>query len=453
MRVLCTTIAVTSHFFNMVPTAWALRAAGHDVVFASQPNLLATMRRSGLPAIPVGEPLDLPRPRDGMDAEAMPDDGTTTPYGLGYDIAETRPEVLTLDYVRGALAAYSSVICERMAGEAVLDDLLDFARRWRPDLVIWDAHTFTGPVVAKVCGAAHVRILNAPDHWPRMWRLFHELAAREESPPADPLADYLGGKLAPHGHAFDAEMVDAHATLDPRPEWMRPPLPGVDYRSVRFIPYTGPATRPVWLRRPPRRPRVCLTLGEALRSVGAKGREGVGKRITLPELLEAIASLDVEVVATLSADQLPPGTRVPDNVRLFDYFPLDELLPTCSAVVHHGGTGVLGGALVHGVPQLAVPGNTWGEADEMRRLAERGAGLVLEAGELTAEALTRQLSRLLTEPGFAESAGRLRKEMAATPSPHEIVPQLQELAARHTTPRRRPGDRRPGRSGRKGRAG
>src|SRR5262245_47355088 len=63
MRVLFTTFAWPSHYFPMVPLAWALRAAGHDVRMTSQPELLPTMRDSGLLATAVGRDLDVANPR------------------------------------------------------------------------------------------------------------------------------------------------------------------------------------------------------------------------------------------------------------------------------------------------------------------------------------------------------------------------------------------------------
>ena len=59
MRVLFTTWAWPSHYFPMVPLAWALRAAGHEVRMTSQPELLPAMLASGLPATAVGTDLDV----------------------------------------------------------------------------------------------------------------------------------------------------------------------------------------------------------------------------------------------------------------------------------------------------------------------------------------------------------------------------------------------------------
>jgi len=58
MKVLFTTWAWPSHFFPLVPLAWALRAAGHEVRVASGPELAGTIRASGLPAVSVGTPVD-----------------------------------------------------------------------------------------------------------------------------------------------------------------------------------------------------------------------------------------------------------------------------------------------------------------------------------------------------------------------------------------------------------
>ncbi|MFE7712305.1 activator-dependent family glycosyltransferase [Streptomyces sp. NPDC057486] len=416
MRVLITTSAVNSHLNNLVPIAWALRTAGHEVCVASQPNLTEAIKSTGLTAVAVGDGLTPPRGMPGT---------SSTPFGLGYDIAETSPEKLSLDYVRGTLTAYTQAACEYLADGAMRDDLVEFARAWRPDLVLWDAHNYAGPVLARAVDTAHARILPAPDHWGRMWQLYRDLADKESADPAqDPMASYLGARLEPFGEEFAEDMVFGQATIDPLPEWLHVPL-ATDHRPVRHVPYNGPAVVPGWLRKEPKRPRVCLTLGQTRRSLGVRGTAG-GEEISVAEVLEGVADLEAEVVATLRTDQIPQGTRIPDNVRLFDFVPLNELLPSCSAVVHYGGMGTVGAAVVHGVPQLGIPGNIWGETGVMRELEARGAGLVADG-----RSLVEQLRRLLETPSFREAAARLQQEALAKPSPRDIVPGLEELVIRH----------------------
>ncbi|MFE9117175.1 glycosyltransferase [Streptomyces sp. NPDC007172] len=68
-----------------------------------------------------------------------------------------------------------------------------------------------------------------------------------------------------------------------------------------------------------------------------------------------MADLDVEVVATLNAEQLDALGPTPPNVRAVDFVPLNQLLPSCAAIIHHGGAGTFLTALAHGVPQVVVP--------------------------------------------------------------------------------------------------
>ncbi|CAM5717085.1 hypothetical protein SVIOM342S_07858 [Streptomyces violaceorubidus] len=85
--------------------------------------------------------------------------------------------------------------------------------------------------------------------------------------------------------------------------------------------------------------------------------------------LEAIDGLDIEVVATLGAEERRLLTHVPDNVRLVDHVPL-HALPSCAAIVHHGGAGTWSTALAKGVPQIAM-GWIWDAIERARRAGSR----------------------------------------------------------------------------------
>ncbi len=71
-------------------------------------------------------------------------------------------------------------------------------------------------------------------------------------------------------------------------------------------------------------------------------------------------------------------------------------------------------------------------ADQFRN-AERcrtaGVGKALWPHEVSAEAVRRDVRALLDEPGFRETAGRLRQEIDAMPSPAEVVGALERLVA------------------------
>jgi UDP:flavonoid glycosyltransferase YjiC (YdhE family) len=221
-------------------------------------------------------------------------------------------------------------------------------------------------------------------------------------------------------------MLSGQWSLELTPRRMRLPVADVRYMPLRRVPYAPPVPFPSWLREPPRRPRVCLTFGVTTRALYSSS-----SGVPVSELLTAVAGLDVEVVATLDAAQLAMVRRVPDNVRVADFLPLGLVLPTCSALVHHGGGGTFAAAVAHRVPQIVAPVPMWDERATARYVDRRGAGVAVDPGAVTGETLRKELARVLEEPSFRDGADTLRAEMLATPGPIETVPVLEELAARH----------------------
>ncbi|MFF3916358.1 activator-dependent family glycosyltransferase [Streptomyces sp. NPDC001852] len=415
MRVLFTVFPATAHIHPIVPLAWALQNAGHDVRVAIHPDAVDLVTDAGLTAIPLGNReilssvvefnsnLDL---LDGLDDSLALDTDRETPrweeqwYGLTQVLSMFTP---------------------------VLQDLVSLTESWRPDLVLWDPFCPAAAVAARVSGAAQARILWGQDNiaWLRA-KSRQQLASRGATPGQDPVNALMRPMLSCYGLDYDEELLLGQWTIDPMPSGMRLPL-DLPYQPMRRVPYNGAAVVPDWLLARVDRPRVCLTLG-----LGGRGRQlfresGVG----FPEIVAALAELDIELVATIDAKQRDLVTTVPDNVRLVDYVPLGQLLPTCSAIIHHGGGGTFAAAVAHQVPQLITPMPFWGEHVTARYVADHGAGLLIPSAELTAENLRDQLSRLLTEPAFGKGAADLYQEMREAPSPAELVPVLEDLTAEH----------------------
>jgi UDP:flavonoid glycosyltransferase YjiC (YdhE family) len=258
---------------------------------------------------------------------------------------------------------------DRLSDPAATTDLVAYAELWHPAAVIWDESVAVGAEVAGAVGALSVRMLG----------MF------------DPIAR-------------DAEEVADHLTVDCLPPSLRAPGEIVGrHRSVRYVPYDGPAVLPTWLRRKPRRRRILLATATA--DIGA--------------VLAAIGGVDAEVIC--AADRVPPDVHLPDNVRLLEDLPLTAVLPSCSAVVHDGTALPALASLVGGLPQLAVVDEP--AAGLAQRIAGQGAGLLWDASGSP----TGHIERLLTDTSLREHAERLRAELAATPSPGDLVPDLVDL--------------------------
>ncbi|MEW2353532.1 activator-dependent family glycosyltransferase [Spirillospora sp. NPDC029432] len=420
MRVLIVSHAQDTHFNGAVPLAWALRTAGHEVRVASQPALSGSITGAGLTAVEVGEDpeLGLMMGSVGHRMLAMHRDP---------DYLANRPERLTLEYLQASNTVLAWTFFSQLNNDSMVDDLVDFACSWRPDLVIWEQFTFGGAVAARACGAAHARLLSIADTFHNSRQVFLD-KLRQEPPEHfdDTIGEWLSWKLGRFGRTFDEEVMTGQWTIDQLPPSMRLPL-GLRTVSMRYVPYNGPtpAVAPRWLDAEPVRPRVCLTLGETLRSIPFP------TPISVEDVFEAIADLDIELVATLTAAECAEVSRVPSNTRVVEHVPMHVLLPSCSAIIHHGGAGTWSTAGVCGVPQGAT-GWVWDTIYRAQRLEDLGAGIHIPASaEFTPDRLREVLISLLEKPSYKENAMRLREEILGCPSPNEVVPVLEELTAAH----------------------
>lgn len=417
MRVLVTSFAMDAHFNGAVPLAWALRTAGHEVRVASQPALTKSITSAGLTAVPVGTDHRMHEVARNVGAAMYA-------HHSGSDYLEHRPQLLDPDFHIASNSLLTATYYTQINNDSMVDELVAFARHWEPDLVIWEPFTFAGAVAAEVTGAAHARILSFPDTFYGVRKVF--LEQMSTSPERDDsLAEWLTLVLERHGCEFDEQVVTGQWTIDQMPASVRlsPGLPTVE---MRYLPYNGPtpAVVPPWLWSKPDRPRVCFTLGETIR------QSEFPNAVNVADLFAAIEDLDIEVVALLNEKELESVKKIPANTRIVDRVPLAALMPSCSAIVHHGGAGTWATAAAYGVPQIAM-GWMWDAIYRAQRLEELGAGLHIPSFQLTVGDLRDKLMRILAEPSFTAGAIGLRDVMAAAASPIETVPTLERLTARH----------------------
>lgn len=424
MRIMVAAWPSTTHVYPVVPLVWALQSAGHEVRVATYPSMADAITKAGLNAVVLGECEELPT-KPIIDEQHLA--GVTEALKLS-----PHESVLWAFFRHRVLPVLSKFHADRPAAAGhrpMADDLIDFARTWRPDLILWDASFFAAPLAARACGAAHARLMIGVDYWAWSREIFRErLGDRHPQWGSDPLADLLQPLFERYGVESDDEMFIGQWTVDPTPPRMQLPL-DVRYVPVRAVPYNGAVAVPPWVHEPPTRPRVCLT-------AGLSGRERmVASGVSLPELIRSLAELDIELVATLNKDQLDDDLPLPDNVRLVDYMPLDLLLPSCAAVLHHGGPGTFAAAIAARVPQL-ITGvlSSWdngASAPAAQYVVERQAGLAVDQESFSADVLKSGVSRLLEDVSFREGTMALYEDLLAAPSPAAIVPALERLTALH----------------------
>ncbi|MEU7555079.1 nucleotide disphospho-sugar-binding domain-containing protein [Streptomyces sp. NPDC044571] len=354
----------------MIPTAQALHAAGHEVLFASsQP--LNRLREAGFPIVEIG---------DGRTIREAFEQST------GEEARYVTPD-MTPDQILDR-AAFGFALVSR----ATVDGLLEVADNWGADLLVYDSFQASAPLVA-----AKLKI-------PSVIQNFGVTSG----------LDMVGRLAANFTEAYETYGVAGPA--EPTALNIVPASLGGDPGGLRmrYLPYNGGGIIPAELLRRGSRPRVAVTLGTVLTEM-----DGVR---AIVQLTEAAASVDAEfLLAVGDADLTPLGT-LPDNVRPLPWVPLAELLSASDALIHHGGSGTLLTALQAGLPQLLLPqgADHFTNADA---LTATGAALRSASDEVDAPLLTR----LITDPALREAAANLQAENAALPTPAETVPALEAL--------------------------
>jgi UDP:flavonoid glycosyltransferase YjiC (YdhE family) len=381
VRVLFVCFPSPSHFFPLVPLAWALRAGGHDVRVASSPSFEPHLLRSGLAAALVGDSVDLGRIWAGQAGAPAADADARTRIGH----AAARGE--------RAMAMFTRV------ADAMLPDLLSLGEHWAPDLVVFEPRAYAGPVVADRLTVPAIR---------QLWGTDYTYLRREVETPM------LAGFARRHGLALD-ELHGRH-TVDPCPAALQIPQAPADRALMRYVPYNGPGAEPSWLRAANGRPRVCLTWGTTFGTTA-------GHVHPAQRALDALSTMDVDVIVAVAPNQRHLISDVGGGVRVVEAMPLHLLLPGCAAIVHQGGAGTTNTALMSGVPQLVVP-TIADEPLNGERVAAAGVGACVPQPEATPDRLAYELGNLIGDALVRMRTEQARDEAAAQPSPTAVADAL-----------------------------
>ncbi|RAY12591.1 hypothetical protein DPM19_23610 [Actinomadura craniellae] len=387
MRYLFTTMSASSHLMPLIPLAHAAQAAGHESLVATSGSALRTATASGLIATDVGTRNDVVRPY----AELVRKLNETS---LGADLSDEE-----------MLGVYGTVFGE--VGELMLDELVQVAREWRADAIVYPSIHAAGLLAARIVGVPAI---------------LHGYGT--PLPTFGPALEYLAPTARKAG--IDS-LREAEIEIDVCPaslsDFVQLPSeieqPGHTL-PMRYTAFSVGSSLPEWARVPADRPRVVATCG----SVTEMSRGGSIYR----EIVQGTADLDVEVVVLTAGADLPElPTPLPDHVRTVDWISLRALLDTSDVIVHHGGSGTVLTSFVSGLPQIAIPLAGTVNWTNAQTVEARGAGMTLDMAGITAPDVARAVDAALRNPSYRKAGTEVAGEMAALPSPTAIVGRIEEL--------------------------
>ncbi|POM22836.1 L-noviosyl transferase [Actinomadura rubteroloni] len=382
MRILVCTYPTASDIFSTVQLAWALRSAGHEVLYCGAGDGMREVAGAGLPYADIAPP--------GADLTA-PFTRRAQRSGATGQLVWYRGGTVRESDVESAVELFGE-LSAMVAGGAVR-----LARDWRPDLVIGTDHQGSGPLVAAQLGIPLVSV--SP-----LFAIIPDMLDRVRRSIADSYQEN-GVTGAPRKVLKLRQAPPSLNRLES------------DHRPMRHVPYNGTYAHPVneWISPEKGRARVCVTLGTFVPKYD--GME------TLRKLMKEFGQVPATIVMALGDVDLSELGDVPDNVRLHRWIPLNLLLRTCDAIVHHGGSGTTFAALEAGLPQIVLPHG----ADQYfnaSTVAERGVGVIGERASLTAG----DIAAVLASRAAAEAAAEVRAEIAAMPAPARIAAEVEEFA-------------------------
>jgi UDP:flavonoid glycosyltransferase YjiC (YdhE family) len=391
VRILFTAAPGYGLLFPIVPLIWAARAAGHEVLLATTSEMTEAGARAGLCTTDVYPDRDTWQMLMGAMTKMAKDRDTTV-----FD--ELPAEFRIVSQSNNPFGLFTLTMTE---------GTIEAGRAFGADLVVYTSDHAAGRLAATALGTPALEVGN------RISWSMRDADFRQNHRLDDAVEVALREKLdIPDGGPKVVARIDPRApSMGGLTEDEPDERDGVPWWSMRFVPYNGGAVVPEWVSQPPRRPRVGVTLGTVVPIMNGTS--------SLSVVIDALGEMDVEVILAAGRADFSDLGEFPDNVRSVGFLPLSTFLPTCSAIVHHGGSGTTAAPLYYGVPQLVLPGFA-DNPMSAQRVVDRGVGLSHDPSTVDVPTVRTLVHRLLTETEFATTAREVSAEMATQPSPAAV---------------------------------
>ena len=125
---------------------------------------------------------------------------------------------------------------------------------------------------------------------------------------------------------------------------------------------------------------------------------------------EATRLLRRRAVLLVGANPAPRANS--KDILVLPYSPYSRIFPHAAAIVHQGGSGTTGQAMLAGKPMLFVPYG-WDQPDNAARVKRLGMGLHVPRARYSAITAADALDRLLNDARFAKRAAEIGEQIQA----------------------------------------
>ncbi len=319
----------------------------------------------------------------------------------------------------------------------VLPQILDEARAWQPDSILYDSFCLWGRMIAQILDLPAItsmayiltpHLLAHPALSPQLSRsieaqskagliiqsMYRKLCETYRQPPLDTL-DYLC-------HTEPLNIVFMPRAFHPAAEQFdeRFAFVGASFNPQRDANLT-PSVHDLLSGFPPDkadRPLLYISLGTLYNQ----------RPDFFRQCLRAFGSEDLRVILSLGEglrrEELGP---LPANIQVASYVPQLEVLQRASAFITHGGANSVMEAFSFGVPVIVVPQN-----DEQTltatRVVELGLGCALESANLSESVLRTAVSQV-QQPAIRATVSQMQTAVQTAGGPSRAA----EIILQHST--------------------
>lgn len=388
MRGLCVSIDLPGHldWGGYLGTAATLARRGHEMVWASGEGVRAAVEAQGLRFA-----------------------GLTT-SGWQHDLPPLPAHLSPQQRQKQRRARALAVWLSPEAVTAALADLLEVAATLRPQVILCEPYAAAGVLLAEKLRLP-LAIVGRP-----------ALPPTTTPHPAAPLIQELCARAqvaAAYWHLGLGMPQSPHLHLDFFCRSWYTDLPQIAPHTLFCggAATSGPAPAPD----PAARPRVLVTLGSTFSDDETFFRLAAESAVMAgAESLLAVGRRTPRLLASLQ-EASPPHCQVETWVDFACVF------PQLAAVVHHGGVGATHAALIHSLPQIAVPhaGDQWAQA---ARVTQAGVGYGIRPRDFNLANAPLTLAQLLYNPLFKANAAALAQEMQALGGVEAAATAVERLA-------------------------
>jgi rhamnosyltransferase subunit B len=399
-RIVLTTFGSLGDLYPYIAIALELQTRGYEAVIATSESFRAKVESEGIKFYPV-RPDSLPWQQDREWMKLLMDSGRGIEYLINY---------LLMPHLR---ASYSDIM-EATEGA---------------DLLVTHPLSFAGSLVAEKRGIPRVSSVLSPSSFQSVYESSGVSSSAYERGMEWVTKDGYQRQMRWLTRFWSAPVRQLRRELglpssyDPLCEGQHSP----DLVLALFSPVLG-TPQPDW---PPQTHQTGFAFYDSPKPT--RGKDKVSEGLS-PQLMRFLEDGPAPIVFTLgSSAVLAPGNfywegaqaahqlgyrsvllmgaqadRVPSNLLppgaiALNYAPHSLIFPHSAVIVHHGGVGTTGQALLSGRPMLIVP-HSYEQPDNAARVVRLGVARQCDKENFNTSVVVRELEELLVKPSYAGNA-------------------------------------------------